>query len=133
MKKIVLLTILSIFIISLAAYSSEEYDDTQWQKVSENNYIDADGIVGTNEIYGFTFLLKSYNKGQYEPVNGHKIFYTLSQYTIDCGRHTYKIGVMDSYGYHDNFVTGDYNRYAQFQPIVSGTAVSAVANKLCRE
>lgn len=133
MKKSVLFSIIVIFVMALAAYSVEEADDVQWEKVSENNYIDADGIVGTTDIYGFTFLLKSYNKGQYEPVNGNKIYYTLSQYTIDCGKHTYKIGVMDSYGYRDNFVSGDYNRYAQFQPIVSGTAVSAVANKLCRE
>ena len=115
---------------SIVFAQSEEY--TEWKRVDENSYIDSDGIVGTEDIYGFTFLLKSYNKGQYEPVNGKFIFYTLAQYTIDCAKRSYKIGVMDSYGKQDNFITGDYNKYAEFQPIVGGTAVSNVYKKLCR-
>lgn len=115
---------------SIAFAQSEEY--TEWKRVDENSYIDSDGIVGAEDIYGFTFLLKSYNKGQYEPVNGKFIFYTLAQYTIDCAKRSYKIGVMDSYGKQDNFITGDYNKYAEFQPIVGGTAVSNVYKKLCR-
>lgn len=115
---------------SIVFAQSEEY--TEWKRVDENSYIDSDGIVGAEDIYGFTFLLKSYNKGQYEPVNGKFIFYTLAQYTIDCAKRSYKIGVMDSYGKQDNFITGDYNKYAEFQPIVGGTAVSNVYKKLCR-
>ena len=115
---------------SIVFAQSEEY--TKWKRVDENSYIDSDGIVGAEDIYGFTFLLKSYNKGQYEPVNGKFIFYTLAQYTIDCAKRSYKIGVMDSYGKQDNFITGDYNKYAEFQPIVGGTAVSNVYKKLCR-
>lgn len=115
---------------SIVFAQSEEY--TEWKRVDENSYIDSDGIVGAEDIYGFTFLLKSYNKGQYEPVNGKFIFYTLAQYTIDCAKRSYKIGVMDSYGKQDNFITGDYNKYAEFQPIVDGTAVSNVYKKLCR-
>lgn len=115
---------------SIVFAQSEEY--TEWKRVDENSYIDSDGIVGAEDIYGFTFLLKSYNKGQYEPVNGKFIFYTLAQYTIDCAKRSYKIGVMDSYGKQDNFITGDYNKYAEFQPIVGGTAVSNVYKMLCR-
>lgn len=115
---------------SIVFAQSEEY--TEWKRVDENSYIDSDGIVGAEDIYGFTFLLKSYNKGQYEPVNGKFIFYTLAQYTIDCAKKSYKIGVMDSYGKQDNFITGDYNKYAEFQPIVGDTAVSNVYKKLCR-
>ncbi len=115
---------------SIVFAQSEEY--TEWKRVDENSYIDSDGIVGAEDIYGFTFLLKFYNKGQYEPVNGKFIFYTLAQYTIDCAKRSYKIGVMDSYGKQDNFITGDYNKYAEFQPIVGGTAVSNVYKKLCR-
>lgn len=131
MKKI-FLSIL-FFLCSMTSIvfpQSEEY--TEWKRVDENSYIDSDGIVGAEDIYGFTFLLKSYNKGQYEPVNGKFIFYTLAQYTIDCAKRSYKIGVMDSYGKQDNFITGDYNKYAEFQPIVGGTAVSNVYKKLCR-
>lgn len=128
-KKILLLLLLTI--LSCPVLASEKIQDI-WQQVAPNNYIDPEGIVGTTDIYGFTFLLKAYNKGQYEPINGRKISYTLSQYTINCEKHTYKIGVMDSYGSNDEFITGDYNRFANFQPIVSGTAVSAVAQKLCR-
>lgn len=131
MNKILVLIII-FTVASVAAYCSEDAIETQWKKVADNNYIYEEGIAGTEEIYGFTFLLKSYNKGQYEPVNGKNIWYTLSQYTINCGEMTYKIGVMDSYNYQDRFIFGDYNKYAAFQPIVSGTAVSAVANKLCR-
>ncbi len=131
--KNLLILLLILFLTSIAGICSENSEDSSWKRVSDNNYIDSDGIVGTEDMYGFSFLLKSYNKGQYEPVNGKNVWYTLSQYTIDCGRKTYKIGVMDSYGYKNNFINGDYNKYAQFQPIVQGTAVSAVANKLCRE
>lgn len=130
MKKINLL-FLSL-IISFCTVSASEKPQDIWRQVAPNNYIDPEGIVGTTDIYGFTFLLKAYNKGQYEPINGKKILYTLSQYTIDCVKQTYKIGVMDSYGQNDEFITGDYNRFATFQPIISGTAVSAVAQKLCK-
>lgn len=113
----------------LGVFASEEIN---WQRVCENNYINPEGIVGTDDMYGFSFILKSFNKGQYEPVNGKKILYTLSNYTIDCSKKRYKIGVIDSYGYQDNFVNGDYNKYAKFQPIAEGTAVSEVAKRLCR-
>lgn len=131
MKKVFLSILFFVFVMSSVVFAQSE-EDTEWKRVDENSYIDSDGIVGTEDIYGFTFLLKSYNKGQYEPVNGKSIFYTLAQYTIDCGKRSYKIGVMDSYGKQDNFITGDYNKYAEFQPIVGGTAVSNVYKKLCR-
>lgn len=124
--------LLILFAFSGFTNSAEPVGDVNWQKVADNNYIDYEGIVGTEDMYGFTFLLKSYNKGQYEAVNGNDISYTLAQYTINCTKMTYKIGLIDSYGYKDNFVTGDYNKYAKFQPIVQDTAVSAVAAKLCR-
>lgn len=131
MKKIFLSILFFLCSMTSTVFpQSEEY--TEWKRVDENSYIDSDGIVGAEDIYGFTFLLKSYNKGQYEPVNGKFIFYTLAQYTIDCAKKLYKIGVMDSYGKQDNFITGDYNKYAEFQPIVGGTAVSNVYKKLCR-
>lgn len=134
MKKIIKYLLFIAFYVSSISLviANESGVNDMWKWVAENNYIFEDGIVGTEDIYGFTFLLKSYNKGQYEPVNGNKIQYTLSQYTIDCEEKSYKIGVIDSYGYHDNFVAGDYNKYAEFQPIVQGTAVSAVYKKLCR-
>ncbi|MCM1338435.1 MAG: hypothetical protein NC191_02050 [Muribaculaceae bacterium] len=127
MKKFITFAIL---ILSSTAVFAQ--DTTQWHRVCENNYINPDGIVGTTDFYGFSFILKSYNKGQYEPVNGNEILYTLSNYTVDCGKMKYKIGTIDSYGVKDNFVNGDYNRFATFQPIAGGTAVSEVAKKLCR-
>jgi hypothetical protein len=132
MKK-VLLILLILFIGFMPAFSAQsEQDEDEWMKVGENSFVNLDGITGLEDIYGFSFLIKAYNKGQYEPVNGKKIWYTLSQYTIDCAKNKYKIGIIDSYGFKNNFVNGDYNRYAAFQPIVQGTAVSAVAKELCR-
>jgi hypothetical protein len=131
MKKVYLLLLILIFGF-LPVFSAQHENDTEWVKVAENNYINPDGIIGLENIYGFSFLLKAYNKGQYEPVNGKKIWYTMSQYTLDCAKQKYKIGVIDSYGFKDNFINGDYNRYAQFQPIVQGSAVGEVAKKLCR-
>lgn len=133
MKKIYILFLIGLMSVALGVKAADRSDDTSWKKVSENVYIDSDGIVGTSEIYGFTFLLKSYNKGQYEPINGRDVLYTLGQYTIDCGHRRYKIGVIDSYDRNNNFIYGDYNRFAEFQPIVANTAVGIVANKLCRE
>ena len=127
-KKIIFV-ILLVIMFAPNTYSSNA---VEWKKVTENNYINPETIIGTNDIYGFIFMLKSFNKGQYEPVNGLNISYTLSQYTLDCGKNKYKIGIIDSYDAQGNFVNGDYNKYAKFQPIVSGTAVSAVAAKLCR-
>ena len=127
MKKII--TLIILFMNAIVVLANEEII---WQRVCENNYINPEGIVGTSDIYGFSFILKSFNKGQYEPVNGKKILYTLSNYTIDCSKMKYKIGVIDSYGYQDNFINGDYNKDAKFQPIAEGTAVSEVAKKLCR-
>lgn len=131
MMKVYLLLLILIFGF-LPVFSAQHENDTEWVKVAENNYINPDGIIGLENIYGFSFLLKAYNKGQYEPVNGKKIWYTMSQYTLDCAKQKYKIGVIDSYGFKDNFINGDYNRYAQFQPIVQGSAVGEVAKKLCR-
>lgn len=127
MKRIFI--ILSIFLISgCSAFTQED----NWKQIAPNNYVDMDAIVGLENIYGYSFLLKSYNKGQYEPVNGKHIYYTLSQNEIDCGKRKYKIGIIDSYDKNDDFVNGDYNRYAQFQPIVSGTAISELAEELCK-
>jgi hypothetical protein len=131
MKKVYLLLLILIFGF-LPVFSAQHENDTEWVKVAENNYINPDGIIGLENIYGFSFLLKAYNKGQYEPVNGKKIWYTMSQYTLDCAKQKYKIGVIDSYGFKDNFINGDYNRYAMFQPIVQGTAVSEVSKMLCK-
>lgn len=128
MKKFFGIVLFLIF-ISLPSMSVEE---DVWRKVSPDCFINPDTIIGVEDIYGFSFLLKAYNKGQYEPVNGNKIWYTISQYTINCSKFTYKIGTIDSYGFEDEFVNGDYNRYAKFQPIIPDTAVSIVASKLCR-
>lgn len=128
MKKILGL-IAAFIVLSLGGYAS---DDVEWQQVAPNSYINPEGIIGVEDIYGYSFMLKSFNKGQYEPVRGKAVWYTIAQYTIDCTNLTYKIGVIDSYGHENDFVNGDYNRYAKFRPIVSGTAVSAVASKLCR-
>lgn len=130
MKKVIL--VLMIICFGLAGIAYESAQNSGWEKADENSYVNMEGIEGTKDRYGFTFLLKSFNKGQYEPINGKKISYTLGQYTIDCGRKTYKIGVIDSYDKDDNFVSGDYNRYSEFQPIIEGTAVWNMSKKLCR-
>ena len=127
MKKFFLMLV--IVFLGLPSISAE---DEVWKKVSPDCFINPDTIIGVEDIYGFSFLLKAYNKGQYEPVNGNKIWYTISQYTINCSNFTYKIGTIDSYGFENEFVNGDYNRYAKFQPIIPDTAVSIVALKLCR-
>ena len=123
--------LINTFLILLCALNAS-YAAENWTKVAPNNYVDYEAVIGLQERYGYSFLLKAYNKGQYEPIDGRQILYTLSQYEIDCGRKTYKIGIIDSYDKDDIFVNGDYNRFAQFQPIVTGTAVSAVAGKLCK-
>ena len=132
MKKLLLLLLVMIGFIQTVAYSNNSYNSDEWTKVVENNYVNTSGITGTYDRYGFSFLLKSYNKGQYEPVNNHAISYTISRYTIDCDKLSYKIGIMDSYGKNDEFITGDYNKFAQFQPIIPDTAIGTIANKLCK-
>ena len=130
MKKFLIINI--ILFLGLSVFGKVDNDGTDWTHVAPNNYVDYGGVVGLEEIYGFTFMLKAFNKGQYEPVNGRQILYTLSQYTLNCSNRTYKIGIMDSYDDNGYFVNGDYNKYAKFQPIVEGTAVDTIANKLCR-
>lgn len=130
MKKIFTL-ILFAFLILLPV-SSKENESSEWERVAPNNYVYKDTIVGTEDFYGFSFLLKSYNKGQYEPVNNRQILYTLGMYEINCLKHTYKIGTIDSYDDEGDFVNGDYNKYAQFQPIVQGTAIDVLASRLCK-
>lgn len=125
-----IIVIISIFLFASCAVCEEVGLD--WTKIAPNNYVDMDAIVGTEDYYGFSFLLKAYNKGQYEPIYNQQILYTLSQYELDCGRHSYKIGVIDSYDEDGDFISSDYNRYAQFQPIVKDTAVYALSKKLCR-
>ncbi|MBR1461115.1 hypothetical protein IJ596_05735 [bacterium] len=130
MKKLFLIFLL--LITPMLICSAEESDGINWKHVAPNNYIDPDGITGTTDRYGYSFLLKSYNKGQYEPIEGRQVLYTLGQYEIDCLKRKYRLGTIDSYDDDGIFLNGDYNKYAQFQPIVSGTAVSAVSRKLCK-
>ena len=130
MKKIFTL-ILFAFLILLPV-SSKENESSEWERVAPNNYVYKDTIAGTEDFYGFSFLLQSYNKGQYEPVNNRQILYTLGMYEINCLKHTYKIGTIDSYDDEGDFVNGDYNKYAQFQPIVQGTAIDVLASRLCK-
>ena len=130
MKKLFL--ILLMVTIPVLICNAEEPDGINWKRVAPNNYIDPDGITGTQDRYGFSFIMKSYNKGQYEPVENRQVLYTLGQYEIDCLKRRYKLGTIDSYDDNGYFINGDYNQYAKFQPIVSGTAVSAVSRKLCK-
>ncbi len=122
-----------LIIIVLTSCIFVQAQDLNWTRIDDNNFVDYESVVGADDMYGYTFLMKSFNKGQYEPVNGRSILYTLSHYEINCAKRTYKIGVMDSYDKNDGFVNGDYNRFAEFQPVVEGSAVSVVASKLCRE
>lgn len=128
MKK--LFSIFFIFMLFIIPVIAKETDE--WEHIAPNNYVYKDGITGMENMYGYSFLLKSYNKGQYEPVNHKQIHYTLGQYEINCAKRTYKIGVLDSYDENDNFINGDYNKYAQFQPIVEGTAIYVMLTKLCK-
>lgn len=121
-----------LFIFNFMAFAMGSEVDLIWKKVDENSFINMKTIVASSEYYGYSFMLKSYNKGQYEPVNGQKISYTVSQYALDCGSLKYKIGVIDSFAEDGSFINGDYNRYAKFRPIVSGTAVYNIASKICR-
>ena len=128
MKRI--FSILFSFIFCIIPVFSKESEE--WERIAPNNYVYKEGITGLENIYGYSFLLKSYNKGQYEPVNGKQISYTLGQYEINCARKTYKVGVLDSYDENDGFINGDYNKYAQFQPVVEGTAIYIITTKLCK-
>lgn len=128
MKKLFLLFILFIF-CTMPVMSKES---EEWEHIAPNNYVYKDGIIGLENMYGYSFLLKSYNKGQYEPVNGRQVHYTLGQYEINCAKRTYKIGVLDSYDENGGFINGDYNKYAQFQPVVEGTAIYVMTTKLCK-
>ena len=130
MKKIFTLILFAFFFF--LPVSSKENESSEWERVAPNNYVYKDTIAGTEDFYGFSFLLKSYNKGQYEPVNNRQILYTLGMYEINCLKHTYKIGTIDSYDDEGDFVNGDYNKYAQFQPIVQGTAIDVLASRLCK-
>lgn len=130
MRKVVVFILFLLFFY-VPVFSADSENDS-WEKVAPNNYVDADGITGTQDFYGYSFILKSYNKGQYEPVNNRQVFYTLGQYEINCSKHTYRIGIIDSYDKDDYFINGDYNKYAQFQPIVEGTAIEVMATKLCK-
>lgn len=132
MKNFKLITAIFIFCFLLICASAKAQDDSAWTKVDENNYIDYEAVVGSEDMYGYSFLLKSYNKGQYESVNGKTILYTLGQYELNCGKRSYRLGIIDSYDKQGNFVNGDYNKYSQFQPVVEGTAVWVVASKLCK-
>lgn len=124
-----LAVIFFIILFTVAAYAGGI--EPNWYRIDNNNYYDPETVVDIDS--GYSFLLKAYNKGQYEPVNGRKILYTLSHYEINCQDVTYKIGVMDSYDKEDGFVNGDYNRYSEFQPVVEGSAVGYVFKKLCRQ
>lgn len=128
MKKI-LIALVSFFFCIMPVFSQES---DEWEHIAPNNYLYKDGVIGLENMYGYSFLLKSYNKGQYEPVNGKKVHYTLGQYEINCDKKTYKIGVLDSYDEDDVFINGDYNKYAKFQPVVNGTAIYALTTKLCK-
>lgn len=128
MKKF--LIVLFIFLLTIPVQA--QTFGPEWVKIDENNYLAADSVVGAEDKYGFTFLLKSYNKGQYEPFNGKSISYALGHYEINCAEQSYKIGLLDSYDRNDGFVIGDYNRYSTFQPLVQGSAVGLVSQKLCK-
>lgn len=127
--KNILIVIIFIFLIGLPLLAKDVA--TTWNRVDDSSFINTQTIVGLNDRYGYSFMLKAYNKGQYEHINGQRILYTISQYFIDCERKMYKIGVIDSYAEDGSFVNGDYNKYAKFRPIVLGTAISNVADNLC--
>jgi hypothetical protein len=107
--------------------------ESVWKQVEYNSFINSETVIREADDNIYIFLLKSYNKGQYEPVNGVDVDYAISQYTVDCNQGLYKIGMIDSYSKEGNFVNGDYNRFAKFQPVVSGIAVYNVMKDLCKQ
>ena len=128
MRKVLISTLFMAFFPVVVMGSS-----LVWERVDDNSFINLQSIITSYERDEISFMLKAYNKGQYEAINGQNVDYTISQYTIDCMDKMYKIGVIDSYSEYGSFVNGDYNRYAKFRPIVSGTAVSNVADKFCTQ
>jgi hypothetical protein len=129
MKNFIVILNILFFVLMFSAVNAQESEFVKL--VSQNSYINPKGIVrypdGT-----YSVIIKSYNKGQYEPINGRFISYTLSQHFIDCENSTYKLGLIDSYDDEDNFVNGDYNRYATFQPVIQGNSAGAVYNLICK-
>jgi hypothetical protein len=129
MKKFIV--ILNLFLFCLLFITAKATETTYNKLISVNSYINPSEIVKISDG-NYSFILKAYNKGQYEPVNGRFIEYTLTEHIINCTNATYKLGLIDSYDKENNFVNGDYNRYATFQPIVQGTSVGDVYNLICK-
>ena len=101
-------------------------------KISNSSNSSILEIIKNSSENSYLLLLKTYNKGQFEPIDNRKIAYTISSYTIDCDNFLYKIGTIDSYSIENDFITGDYNKYAKFQPIVTGSDIGEISNKLCK-
>ena len=55
MKKLFL--ILLMVTIPVLICNAEEPDGINWKRVAPNNYIDPDGITGTQDRYGFSFII----------------------------------------------------------------------------
>ena len=125
--------LLSYLMFFCCGYACANDFESVWTNVDANSFINSETVIKEFGDNKYTFLLKSYNKGQYEPVNGFDVSYTISQYTIDCDQGLYKIGMIDSYSKEGDFVNGDYNSFAKFQPVVSGTAVYNVMKGLCKQ
>jgi hypothetical protein len=130
MKKFIVIFNILFLALMFSAVNAQESEFVKL--ISQNSYINPHGIVYNPDDGTYSVIIKSYNKGQYEPVNGRFISYTLSQHFIDCQNATYKLGLIDSYDDEDNFVNGDYNRFATYQPIIQGNSSGAVYNLICK-
>ena len=127
-KFIIIILIFTNFGIPVLAKTN----DNNWEQLDLYSFIDKSGIIDTNEFYGYSFLLKTFNKGQFEPIRNIPVSYTISQYLLNCSEKTYKIGVIDSYNNNGDFLYGDYNKFASFQPIIAGTTINEVQKLLCK-
>jgi hypothetical protein len=129
MKKFII--ILNLILSTWLLLSVNAKETTYNKLISGNSYINPSEIIKISDgIY--SFIIKAYNKGQYEPINGRFISYTLTEHVLNCTNSTYKLGIIDSYDEDDDFVNGDYNKYATFQPIIEGTSDEAVYKLICK-
>jgi hypothetical protein len=129
MKKFII--ILNLIVSTLLLLTANAKDSTYNKLISENSYINPSEIIKISDGT-YSLIIKAYNKGQYEPINGSFISYTLTEHVINCTSSTYKLGIINSYDEDDDFVNGDYNKYATFQPIVPGTTDGDVYNFICK-
>jgi hypothetical protein len=118
-----------LIVFALMMFSSAHA--TEWFEVFEKMYLDLDTITFDQRKKQVSFWIKALNLDAKEEINGQKIWFVTTQYTINCKNNKYKNEAFYVYNTKGNEIANITNP-TEWEQIVPGTRMAGYEMLMCR-